>query len=134
MRLKTVKTVIREEAYGYAVRQAQESVELALKACLRAIGIEYPKHHDVGPILKKERKRFPGWFEKEIDSIARLSKSLAKKREPAMYGSEPPGSPPGMLFSKRDAKKAMIDAIFAFNHAKRLINELQYQDKKQERD
>src|SRR5262247_4146885 len=40
------------------VREAQELVELALKAMLRAIGIEPPRLHDVGPLLVEYQSRF----------------------------------------------------------------------------
>ena len=45
--------------YPYVIRQCQEAVELLLKASLRLVGVEPPKWHDVGPILRREEKRFP---------------------------------------------------------------------------
>jgi HEPN domain-containing protein len=36
-----------EGNYPYTVRLSQECVELSLKAVLKAVGIEYPKIHDV---------------------------------------------------------------------------------------
>ncbi|MEM4141107.1 MAG: HEPN domain-containing protein [Nitrososphaeria archaeon] len=61
-RLKTAENALKEKAYAYCIRQSQESVELALKAALRLVGIEPPKAHDVGPILLSEKERFPEWF------------------------------------------------------------------------
>ena len=45
--------------YPYVIRQSQEAVELALKASLRLVGVEPPKWHDVGPVLKRERNTVP---------------------------------------------------------------------------
>jgi len=39
--------------FPYVVRLSQECVELSLKAALRFVGIEPPKWHDVGIVLKK---------------------------------------------------------------------------------
>ncbi|MEJ2068297.1 MAG: HEPN domain-containing protein [Deltaproteobacteria bacterium] len=38
----------RRREWNIAVRTGQDVVELALKALLKRIGIEYPKVHDVG--------------------------------------------------------------------------------------
>ena len=40
------------------VREAQETVKLALKGMLRAVGVKPPKHHDVGRLLLEHRERF----------------------------------------------------------------------------
>lgn len=45
--------------YPYVMRQSQEAVELLLKAALRLVGADVPKWHDVGSILRKEKRRFP---------------------------------------------------------------------------
>lgn len=42
-RLKVLDLLLAEEAYSDVVREAQEVVELALKAILRQIGVEPPK-------------------------------------------------------------------------------------------
>ena len=52
-RIRTAERALKEGNYPYSVRQAQEAVELSLKATLRLVGIEPPKWHDVGPILRK---------------------------------------------------------------------------------
>jgi len=43
------------KAYSDVVREAQELVELLLKAVLRAIGVEVPKVHDVSRTLERHR-------------------------------------------------------------------------------
>lgn len=62
--------------YPYVIRQCQEAVELLLKASLRLVGVEPPKWHDVGPILRREEKRFPAWFRERIPWLARVSRRL----------------------------------------------------------
>jgi len=78
--------LLRNGNYPYVLRQCQEAVELLLKAALRLVGIEPPKWHDVGAILKREVERFPGWFRSEVPKLARISRKLRREREPAMYG------------------------------------------------
>lgn len=57
-RLKILPVLLDEASYSDVVREAQEIVELALKGMLRQVGIEPPKWHDVGPLLKEYRARF----------------------------------------------------------------------------
>ncbi|MEM2746768.1 MAG: HEPN domain-containing protein, partial [Candidatus Caldarchaeum sp.] len=46
-RLETARRELKEGSLAYSIRSSQEAVELALKAALRLLGIEYPKKHDV---------------------------------------------------------------------------------------
>lgn len=52
-RLKILAALMDESAYSDVVREAQEIVESALKGMLRQVGVEPPKWHDVGQILKE---------------------------------------------------------------------------------
>ncbi|MEM2990843.1 MAG: HEPN domain-containing protein [Halobacteria archaeon] len=72
-RLKHAKEALNNN-YAYVIRQSQEGVELALKASLRIVGIEPPKFHDVGPILRRNANIFPEWFRGEIDNMASISR------------------------------------------------------------
>ncbi len=110
--------------YPYVVRQCQEAVELALKASLRLVGIEPPKWHDVGPILKRERKRFPQWFSEIVDKLASISRKLRKERELAMYGDEESMIPPEELYSKDDALEALEYAKYVLDNVEKLLNEV----------
>lgn len=56
-RLKALALLHAEGDYSDVVREAQETVELALKAMLRAIGVDPPKFHDVGGIILEHRDR-----------------------------------------------------------------------------
>jgi HEPN domain-containing protein len=87
-RLKHAREALRRGNYPYVVRQSQEAVELALKASLRLVGVEPPRWHDVGPVLRREAERFPEWFRDEIPRLARISRRLRREREPSMYGDE----------------------------------------------
>ena len=105
------------------VRYSQECVELSLKACLRLVGVEYPKVHDVGDILRAESERFPGWFREEVDRLAEISRDLAEKRAPSMYGVEVAGKSPEELFNKDDAVKALEDAELVHKLARSLLEQ-----------
>jgi HEPN domain-containing protein len=106
------------------IRYGQECVELSLKACLRAIGIEYPKVHDVGDILIINKDKFPQWLRERLDELAEISADLAAKRSPAMYGIEVAGRTSSELFSAEDAKDALKKAELVYSCASRLIKEL----------
>ena len=108
--------------YPYVVRQSQEAVELALKAALRIVGVEPPKWHDVGPILKRERARFPEWFQEVIDRLASISRKLRKERELAMYGDEEALVPPDELYSCEDAEEALDYARYVLSIVKKLLD------------
>ncbi|BCU68156.1 DNA-binding protein [Sulfolobales archaeon HS-7] len=120
-RIKHSKEALSEGSYPYVVRQCQEAVELLLKASLRYVGIEPPKLHDVGYLLKKEKDRFPQWFQERIDELAYYSKVLRREREPAMYGDEETGATPEELYSKFDAENASKMCAIVYELVKKLI-------------
>ncbi len=122
-RLVSAQYALNHGYYPDVVRYSQECVELSLKACLRLVGVEYPKVHDVGDVLRAESMRFPSWFREEIDRLAETSRDLAEKRAPSMYGVEAAGKSPEELFNKNDAEKALRDAEAVHKLAKRLLEE-----------
>jgi HEPN domain-containing protein len=123
-RIRHAKEAVEEGNYPFVVRQCQEAVELALKASLRLAGIEPPKWHDVGPILKRERDKFPKWFQEKIDELASMSRSLRKERELAMYGDEETGVPPEELYIRSDAEYALNVAETVLSSVNRLLSEV----------
>jgi len=123
-RIRHTKEAVEEGNYPFVVRQCQEAVELALKASLRLAGIEPPKWHDVGPILKREREKFPKWFQEKIDELASMSRSLRKERELAMYGDEETGVPPEELYIRSDAEYALKVAETVLSSVNRLLSEV----------
>ena len=106
-RLKHAEEALEGGNYPYVIRQSQEAVELALKAVLRFVGIESPKWHDVGPVLKRNSDRFPQWFREKIPRLASISRRLRREREPSMYGDEETGTPPEELYTREDAEEAL---------------------------
>jgi HEPN domain-containing protein len=104
-RIKHAEEALESGNYPYVVRQSQEAVELLLKAALRLAGVEPPRWHDVGPILRREVDRFPEWFRREIPKLARISKRLRREREPSMYEYEEAGIPPKNFIAERTPRK-----------------------------
>ena len=106
-RVRHAREALEEGNYPFVVRQCQEAVELFLKAALRLVGVEPPKLHDVGYVLRREANRFPQWFRDRIDELASYSRVLGREREPSMYGDEEAGIPPEELYSRFDAENAL---------------------------
>jgi len=109
--------------FATSIRRAQESVELALKAVLRLLAIEYPLKHDVGDVLEtlQRRKDLPSWFTSEIPNLVEISADLSRKRGPAMYGYEAEFKPASDLFTEEDSNKALEAAKKVFSICERLI-------------
>lgn len=110
--------------YHNAVRLCQEAVELCLKAVLRLYGIEYPKSHVVGPVLRERKSLFPQWFQEVIPMIARFSRDLSHNRGPAMYGDEEAEVPPEELYDDEDAEEAIRKAKVVLELCRKLVAEL----------
>jgi len=97
-------------AYSDVVREAQEMVELLLKAVLRAVGVEVPKIQDVGRTLEKNRHLLPAILSEHLDQVRRISKRLRKERELSFYGAE--DFIPTEEYDVEDADLAISDAGF----------------------
>lgn len=110
--LREAGEALAEERYHRAVRRAQESVELSLKAALRLLGVEYPREHDVSGVLSEvaRYRDLPEWFRSELNAINMISKELAETRGPAFYGDERAFIPPRQLYTREDAEKAVDGA------------------------
>ncbi|VVB87442.1 HEPN domain protein [uncultured archaeon] len=98
--LKESTDAFSEEDYPITIRRAQECVELSLKAVLRGIAVEYPREHDVSDSLENVKEKFPDWFNHKIPELIRISRDLAKKRGPALYGYEAQLRPASDIFRK----------------------------------
>ncbi|MEM2237969.1 MAG: HEPN domain-containing protein [Candidatus Caldarchaeum sp.] len=120
-RLETARRELKEGSLAYSIRSSQEAVELALKAALRLLGIEYPKKHDVSSVLIKFRERFPAWF--PADRLAEASIKLAEKREPAMYGDELSMTPADLVFERSEAEEAFEMAEQTYMYVEKLFAE-----------
>jgi len=93
-----------------AVRRSQEAVEMALKGALRYVGIEVPKLLDVGILLRRHKKKFPGYFGQGVDHFSSISRKLRKERETIFYGDEESRTPPDELYIVEDAETALKEA------------------------
>lgn len=118
-RLKILDLLIEEEDYSDVVREAQEIVELTLKAMLRYVGIDPPKWHDVSSILIEHITHFPEEEHDNIKKLKEISKWLRKERELSFYGDI--DFIPTEEYTLEDAEKAKKDAIFTVTVAKRLV-------------
>ena len=107
-RLRILPVLLDDEAYSDVVREAQEIVELALKGMLRQVGVEPPRWHDVGSILREHRGRLPDAVAAEVDALAAISADLRKDRELSFYGDI--DFIPTEHYSKQDAERALTDA------------------------
>jgi len=130
-RLEDAKDAVEEGNYPYAVRLSQECVELCLKAVLKAVGIEYPKVHDVSDVLMDVKTRFPAWFQEEMDYMCESSKRLVKKREPSLYGGEEAFLSPDEVIDKADGQDGVKRADKIFQLCNKLIDQLQKLERNQ---
>lgn len=117
---RRVLTVLAEEqAWSDVVREAQELVELALKAALRVAGIDPPKWHDVGPILTENVGAYPESFASAIPRLAEISRWLRRERELAFYGDI--DLVPTESYGEADAARATADALEVFAAVEELM-------------
>jgi HEPN domain-containing protein len=123
VRVEELARLFEMRRFNVVVREAQEGVELALKAALRWVGIEPAKVHDVSEILLEEQERFPCFFRDKIDRLAEISRKLARERGRSFYGDEERGVPASDLYSESDALEAIDDARFVLLLCRELIGE-----------
>jgi len=66
------------------------AVEKSAKAVLIALGIDFPKEHDVGIVFGDLAKRLdmPEWFRSKVPEIVKAVAELAEVRGLAGYGFE----------------------------------------------
>lgn len=110
IRLKSLYFFRDEQAYSDVVREAQEMVELLLKAVLRAAGVEVPKIHDVGKTLEAFQQVLPHSITSNLKEIRLISKRLRKERELSFYGAE--DFIPTEEYGIEDANLAIKEAAF----------------------
>lgn len=94
--------------WAIVVREAQECVELALKAALRRAGVEPMKVHDVGRQLEESRNRLPLPLQNHLPRIREISFRLRKERETAFYGDV--DLVPTEIYKREDAREALENA------------------------
>ncbi len=107
-RLRALAVLNEEKSWADVVREAQEAVEITLKALLRACRIEVPRIHDVSAVLEENRERLPKSILGELAELSAISRSLRRDRELAFYGSE--DLTPSQFYTEEDAAKALAQA------------------------
>jgi HEPN domain-containing protein len=107
-RLKALEVLLQEQSWADVVREAQELVEITLKALLRACRIEVPRIHDVSPVLLQNRERLPPSIGAQLQELVSISRSLRRDRELAFYGSE--DLTPSDFYTRQDAEQALSQA------------------------
>jgi HEPN domain-containing protein len=120
-RLKALQVLVDEESWADVVREAQELVEITLKALLRAARIEVPQIHDVSPLLEQNREMFPAGIRPRIKELVSISRFLRRDRELAFYGSE--DLTPSEFYRKEDAETALAYARLVHAEVSRAMNE-----------
>ncbi len=78
-------------------------MEIASKAVLRRLAIEYPHEHDVSEALEAASERLPDYLRAKVDELTSMVEELARVRGPALYGYELEGIPAGEIFTKEYA-------------------------------
>ena len=86
LRLEVLAFLLGRGGYSDVVREAQELVELALKALLRLVGVEPPHHHDVGGLLLEHGGRYPAEVRDDSRVPPRSARACDRERELAFYG------------------------------------------------
>ena len=110
VRFDALQFYLDREGYSDVVREAQELVELLLKAVLRAAGVEVPKVNDVSRSLEANRGALPAPIVSKLEEIKRISKRLRKERELSFYGAE--DFVPTQEYDRADAEEAIREAGF----------------------
>jgi len=88
--LKSASSAMEDERWDDVVYSSQMAVVQASKAVLIALGIEYPREHDVSAFFKQISKidNVPRWFSSIVPELANNISELAELRGLAGYGYE----------------------------------------------
>ncbi|RLF20800.1 MAG: hypothetical protein DRN15_10290 [Thermoprotei archaeon] len=70
--LKEAQLALEERDSAGTIRRAQEALELAVKALLRALSIEYPRAHDVSDVLIEHKEALPSPLRERVNHLAEL--------------------------------------------------------------
>jgi len=105
---------LNEKAFNMVVRRAQEAVELALKGALKAMGIDYPKVHDVSPLFSEKLQEKRGVYAADVlERIEEISLWLSESRTPSFYFERE--------YGLEDAQRALHDAAFVMAEIRKFL-------------
>jgi len=122
--LREAEIAVSESDFAGAVRRSQEALELAVKAVLRSMAVEYPHEHDVGEALDIVQDRLPSSLRSEVTKLKELLTELSRVRGPAFYGYEREGIPASRAFSKEYAHRIYIEVKRLVQECSTFINSL----------
>ena len=88
--LQSAFRALEDERWDDVVYSAQMAVEQSSKGVLIALGIDYPREHDISDVFSELRNRedLPKWFRDLILDMSRSIAELAELRGLAGYGYE----------------------------------------------
>jgi len=88
--LRSASSALEDERWDDVVYSSQMAVEQSSKAVLIALGIEYPREHDVSAVFKRISRieNVPEWFSSIVPELANNISELAELSGLAGYGSE----------------------------------------------
>ena len=88
--LSPAGTELEKGHFDNVIYLCQLCVETTAKAVFTALGIDYPKEHDVSIVFRQlsERDDLPSWFRDNVAAISDVIKSLAEIRGDTAYGYE----------------------------------------------
>lgn len=116
--LEELKRAFEGTSWNRVVRRSQEVVELSLKALFKLMNVEYPKVHDVAPVLEKILlQKGIKIGSQTLQEVKIVSKTLAEKRAPAFYGE--------IIYDREEAKRAKDGAEKVFRFAEELAENLE---------
>jgi len=119
IRYEVLNEYLKREGYAEVVREAQETVELLLKAVLLDMGLIVPTMHDVSIILDKNKEFLKEPFLSNSDRIRTISKTLRKEREVSFYGAD--DFLPSEEYAQSDAVRAIEDVKFVLDIVKKTL-------------
>lgn len=105
--------------YADVVRDAQEVVELCLKAILMFKGIHFAKSHDVGGEIMNNKDCFTELNNEELERIKIISRQLRKDRELAFYGAD--DILPLQYYAQEDGDTAIMNTQFIMEIVDRIV-------------
>lgn len=113
LRVRAVEALIAASDFADAVRESQETVELAVKALLKLKGLTYPRAHDVARLLRDPAIAGRLLDAAELAEVEHASKALRRDRELAFYGDE--DVVPLEYYERADADEALglLDRVLA---------------------
>jgi len=109
LRVHAVEALIAAQDHADAVRESQESVELAVKALLKLRGLSYPRAHDVARLLRDPAIAGTVLLPDELAKVESVSKALRRDRELSFYGDE--DVVPLSYYERSDADAALASLL-----------------------